>query len=364
MEFFQLIGEAWVQRALLASCMVGIMCGVLGSFIVLRNMALLGDAISHATLPGIVLAFVIFGYNTLGFFVGSLTAGMLTAVIITWIQQKVDTKNDAAIGISYTLMFAIGVAWISKVSHDDGVHLDLKDFLIGNMLGVGNDDLYLMFTVMVYVVISILVFYRYFFAVTFEPIIAQTMGVSVKVIHYFLMLILSFVVVSSLKSVGLILVVAMLIVPASTALLLSNRLPVVLIIAGFVGLLAAVFGLIISIEFETTPGPMMVIVAATCYFLAMLFSPKKGLITKSLLARRNRYRILREDILKHAYRMSEQAPVQIEQLAERINQAIPFVQKGLKRLKRQFPCVLPKNDSKDKLVGKYHNQTSNPPFVL
>src|SRR5688500_20215888 len=132
-------------------------------------MSLIGDALSYAILPGVVVAFVILGYNTLGFFFGSVAAGLLSAVIITWIQQNVKTKNDAAIGIVFTAMFSIGVIGISSISRT-GVHLDLKDFLFGNVLGVSNEDLIMTGVVMVMVILSIILFYRYLFASTFQQI--------------------------------------------------------------------------------------------------------------------------------------------------------------------------------------------------
>ncbi|MDX1666989.1 MAG: metal ABC transporter permease, partial [Saprospiraceae bacterium] len=223
-ELIEVFQYEWAQRALLASAMVGVMCGVLGCFIVLRNMSLIGDALAHAILPGVVFAFMIVGYSALGFFVGSVIAGLIAAVGITWIQHNVRTKNDAAIGIVFTAMFSVGVMGISWISRNEGVHLDLKDFLFGNVLGVANQDLYLTALVTVYVLVSVVVFYRYLFISTFQPVVAQTMGISVKMIHYFLMLLLSFAVVASLQTVGVILVVAMLITPASTALLLASRL--------------------------------------------------------------------------------------------------------------------------------------------
>ncbi len=140
MDLWQIIQEPWALRALIASTMVGVTCGTLGAFIVLRNMSLIGDALSHAILPGVVVAFVLLGYNTLGFFFGSVVAGLLSAMAITWIQQHIKTKNDAVVGIVFTAMFSIGVIGISAISRT-GVHLDLKDFLFGNVLGVSNQDL-------------------------------------------------------------------------------------------------------------------------------------------------------------------------------------------------------------------------------
>ena len=146
--------EPWAFRALIASAMVGISCGVLGCFIVLRNMALIGDALAHAILPGVVVAFVLVGYSTIGFFAGSVIAGLLSAVFITWIQHNVKTKNDAAIGIVFTAMFSIGVIGISWISKNEGVHLDLKDFLFGNILGISNEDIYLTTGIAIYFIIS------------------------------------------------------------------------------------------------------------------------------------------------------------------------------------------------------------------
>nr|MBS0037981.1 metal ABC transporter permease [Saprospiraceae bacterium] len=168
-ELIEYLQYPWIIRAMLASVIVGITCGVLGVFIVLRNMALIGDALSHAILPGVVLAFLIFGtYHLSGFFAGAVLAGLIAAAAITWIQQKLPTKNDAAIGIIFTVMFAIGVIGISILSRNEGVHLDLNDFLFGNVLGVSQQDLYLNILIILAVVASIVIFYRYFYISTFQ----------------------------------------------------------------------------------------------------------------------------------------------------------------------------------------------------
>ncbi|MCB0688275.1 MAG: metal ABC transporter permease [Saprospiraceae bacterium] len=318
-DLIEVLSQAWAMRALLASLMVGIMCGILGCFIVLRNMALIGDALSHAILPGIVVAFMIFGYSTLGFFSGSVIAGLLAAIFITWIQQRVQTKNDAAIGIVFTAMFSLGVIGISWISKEQGVHLDLKDFLFGNVLGVSDEDLYLTLGITVYVILSVILFYRYLFITTFQPVIAQTMGISTQVVHYFVMLLLSFAVVASLRTVGVILVVAMLITPASTALLLSNRLKRVITLAALIGMFTAIAGLLVAILFDTTPGPAMAVVATAVYLLAAFASPSKGLLFKYFRTQKLRRRIRMEDILKQAYRQHEQGNVTYEQLHSKLS---------------------------------------------
>jgi ABC-type Mn2+/Zn2+ transport system permease subunit/Mn-dependent DtxR family transcriptional regulator len=332
-ELLQTLQEPWALRALIASSMVGVMCGILGCFIVLRNMALIGDALSHAILPGVVVAFLLIGHNSLGFFGGAVIAGLLSAVGITWIQRNVKTKNDAAIGIVFTAMFSLGVIGISYVSRQPGVHLDLKDFLFGNVLGVSNEDLYLTGAITVYVLLSVAVFYRYLFITTFQPVIAQTMGISVSVMHYFLMLLLSFAVVASLQTVGVILVVAMLITPASTALLLSDRLQKVVILAAVMGLLSAIVGLAMSIQFETTPGPAMAVTATVFYLLAAFFSPQKGLVFKFFQRRKLQNRIRLEDTLKQAFSLQQRNELTQEALLKNLSFNANLLQRQLQTLR-------------------------------
>lgn len=335
MEFLEILQQEWAVRAFIASSLVGLMCGVLGCFIVLRNMSLVGDALAHAILPGVVLAFVIVGYSELGFFTGAVLAGLLTAVGITWIQHNVKTKNDAAIGIVFTAMFSIGVMGISYISKNEGVHLDLKDFLFGNVLGVSDSDLYLTAGVTVYVLLSVVVFYRFLFVSTFQAVIAQTMGISVKMVHYFLMLLLSFSVVASLQTVGVILVVAMLITPASTALLLSNRLPVVLVLAGIMGWLSAVIGLLLAIQLETTPGPAMAVTATLIYLLAVFFAPQKGLVFRSAQKRKLRSRIRMEDIIKRSFHLQNDGHLNLKQLSEQLDLSPRTVSRSIQQLSKQ-----------------------------
>lgn len=317
-ELLSTLSEEWAIRALIASSMVGIMCGMIGCFIVLRNMALIGDALAHATLPGVVFAFLLVGYSTLGFFIGSVIAGLITAATLTWIQHNVKTKNDASIGIVFTAMFAIGVVGISKLTQDQGVHLDLQGFLFGNVLGVTNLDLILTGVVLVYSLISVIIFYRYLFITTFQPAIAETMGISVKSIHYFLMFILSLAVVASLSTVGVILVVAMLITPASTALLLTDKLKRVLVYASLIGFSSAVLGLLAAILLNSTPGPVMVLTATLFYALAAVFAPQKGLISKHLTRRKQNKKIDQEDIIK-ALSKADNYELGIAEIASKID---------------------------------------------
>lgn len=334
-ELGDILQEAFIMRALLASAMVGIMCGILGCFIILRNMALIGDALSHAILPGVVAGFIIAGgYSTLGFFVGSVIAGLVAALFMTWIQRNVKTQEDAAIGIVFTAMFAIGVMGISYISKQEGIHLDLKDFLFGNILGIADQDLWMTFLVMCFTLISVVAFYRFLFITTFESVVAQTIGISVATVHYFLLLLLSFAVVASLQSVGVILVVAMLITPASTAYLLTHDMKKMILIAAGVGLFSTTAGLLLAIVFDTTPGPAMTVMATLFYLVAVLFAPRRGLVSRYFKRRERQIRILREDVLKQSVRLHERQKLSPENLSERLGMAYKNLRSPVRFLKQ------------------------------
>ncbi|MEM6723884.1 MAG: metal ABC transporter permease, partial [Bacteroidota bacterium] len=338
-ETFELFQYAVGIRALWASVMVGLMCGVLGCFIVLRNMALIGDALSHAVLPGVVVGFVLAGSGVLAIFSGAVVAGVLTAIFITWIQHKARARNDAAIGIVFTAMFSIGVIGITKVTRGGGVHLDLDHFLFGNVLTLAKDDLYLTAFILVYVLASIIIFYRFFFVTTFQPVIAETMGVSVQLVHYYIMLLLSFAVVVSMRAVGVILVVAMLITPASTALLLTDRLKVMLWISGLLGMIAPAIGLVLSVYFDAPPGPMMVLFSTLFYLIAVVFAPKKGLLFRQIHKVRLGKKIRLEDTLKQSLKLRDRKGLHFSSLKQRLGFPENELKKQL-RILRQKGWVL------------------------
>lgn len=334
MSLIQILQEPWAWRALVAASVVGVTCGILGCFIVLRNMALVGDALSHAVLPGVVAAFAAVGYHTTGFFIGSVIAGLLTAVCITWIQQHARTKADAVIGIVFTAMFSIGVIGISAVSRT-GVHLDLKDFLFGNVLGVSDDDLYISSGVLLLVLGGVTLCYRPLFASTFQATVAATMGIPVRAIHYLLMLLLSFSVVAAMQTVGVILVVAMLITPASTALLLQKRLPGVIAISALTGLVASMAGLGLSIRFEWPPGPAIAVTATALYLAAVLLAPEHGLLARRRARHLQRIRIRAEDVLKALYKDSIARPDSPDSLASHLGLTDRQWRAALRRLQRR-----------------------------
>ncbi len=350
---FSVFEYDYAQRALLASSVVGITCGILGCFVVLRRMALIGDALSHAILPGVVVGFMLFGHNSLAIFAGAVVAGLITSVIITWIQRNSITKDDASIGIVFTAMFALGIIGISWLTKKDGVHLDMKDFLFGNVLGVSDSDLWLTGIIGVYVLVCIVLFFKYFFITTFDPLIALTMGISVAVVHYFLMFLLSLTIVASLQSVGVILVVAMLIIPSSTAYLLTSKLEWMLVISAIVGLISATSGFLVAVWLEITPGPTMTLMASAIFALSLLFSPKRGYIMKEVTKFRKKYMADQQDILKLIHKLSEAGQLTMLQLQTVAPYSGWFLKWHLKHLQKHNHLELKGDHIKLTAQGKH-----------
>ncbi|MBK9270080.1 MAG: metal ABC transporter permease [Saprospiraceae bacterium] len=321
-------------RAAMASILVGGLCGLLGCFIVLRNMSLIGDALSHSILPGIVIAFMFFGYSTTAFFLGSVIAGLVSAFLITLLQNHIRVKNDAAIGIIFTFMFSLGVIGISWLSNSEGVHLDLKDFLFGNVLAVETNELIISAFMAVFVVLLLITMYRGLFTTSFQSEIAATLGFNSHLFHNIMMLMLSLVVVASLRSVGVILVVAMLITPASAALLISDRLPKVMVSSALIGMVSAFTGLLLSILLDTPPGPSMAVVTTLFYLFVVLFSPKRGLVPNWRARQKHEMRVVIEDILKRLLSDQSAKNNKLSELQDRLGHSNATLKKWLKKMKK------------------------------
>ncbi|OEH86859.1 manganese ABC transporter permease [Desulfuribacillus stibiiarsenatis] len=280
MFFIEALGSyQYLQNAMIAGVLVGIICGVIGCFIILRGMALMGDAISHAVLPGVVVAYML-GLN---FFIGAVFTGVLTALGIGYISRHSKLKDDSAIGIMFTAAFALGVVLITMRR---GTGVDLWHILFGNVLAVSQSDLLMIAIIGAIVLISIALFYKQLLLSTFDPTMAQAIGLPINLIHYGLMLLLSLVTVASLKTVGIILVVAMLITPGATAYLLTDRLPIMILLSSVFGVFSSVVGVYFSFIYDIATGASIVLVASTLFALSFLFSPKQGLITQKWRSRK------------------------------------------------------------------------------
>ncbi|MBO0470915.1 metal ABC transporter permease [Enterococcus sp. DIV0242_7C1] len=264
-----LIRYQFLQNALITSIIVGLISGIIGSFIVLRGMSLMGDAISHAVLPGVAASYM-FGAN---YIFGASIFGILAALLIGFITQKSQLKNDTAIGVVFSSFFALGIIMISFAKSST----DLYHILFGNVLAVRDSDILITAVVGILVLLFVGVFYKELQITSFDPTMAQAYGLNVQFFHYALMFLLTLVAVSSLQTVGTILVIAMLITPAATAYLLTNHLPTMIGLASLFGILSSIIGLFFSYSYNLASGATIVLTAAGFFILAFLFSPKKGL---------------------------------------------------------------------------------------
>lgn len=281
MEFIgDLMSYGFFKKALFTAIMVGVISGVIGSFIILRGMALMGDAISHAVLPGVAISFMM----SINYFYGAVIAGVLAAVLIGAVTQNSRIKNDSSIGIVFSAFFALGIILISKAQ----TATDLTQILFGNILAVRSSDMWMTLIIGGIVLLVVVLFYKELLVSSFDPTMAQAYGLPIRAIHYLIMILLTLVTVASLQTVGVVLVVAMLITPASTAYLLTNKLWVMITLSATFGAVSAVLGLYFSFVYNLPSGAVIVLVATLFFIIAFIFAPKQGVLWRSLQARKQR----------------------------------------------------------------------------
>ncbi|HAR3958739.1 TPA: metal ABC transporter permease [Staphylococcus aureus] len=277
LEFVEhLFTYQFLNRALITSIIVGIVCGTVGSLIVLRGLSLMGDAMSHAVLPGVALSFL-FG---IPMFVGALITGMIASIFIGYITSSSKTKPDAAIGISFTAFLASGIIIISLIN----TTTDLYHILFGNLLAITNSAFLTTIVIGSIVLILIIIFYRPLMISTFDPTFSRMSGLNTTLLHYFVMLLLSLVTVASIQTVGIILVVALLITPASTAFLISKKLYPMMIIASLISVISSIVGLYYSYIYNIPSGATIVLCTFVIYIITLFFTKftnrkKRGSLT-------------------------------------------------------------------------------------
>ena len=265
-------------------------CGLIGNYLVLRRMSLVGDAISHSILPGIALAFFFAqSRHSWVMFLGALAAGILTTILIETIHRRTRVKQDSAIGIVFSTLFAIGVVLISVFAGD--IDLDADCVLYGDisfvplepMVSIAGHEIapqpvFLMGAVTIGVALLILLFYKELLVSSFDPGLGASLGFNQVVVHYSLMCALSVVVVSAFQSVGAILVIAMLILPGATSYLLTSRLPRMMLLSVTHSAISAVIGLHLGVWLDCSIAAAMVVAGTFLFALAWLFSPTQGLM--------------------------------------------------------------------------------------
>ena len=269
------LSYGFMWRGLLASIMVGVICSVLGTYVILQGMAFFGDALAHAILPGVVLAYLA-GWPLV---IGALGFGILTAIGIGALSERGEVREDTAIGIVFAGSFAFGVALLSTVR---SYAVDLAHILFGDVLGVSTADLWMIFVLGALVLLTIFLFYKEFLVLAFDPTLAVVLRLPVMLLRYLLLVLIAVTIVVSLQVVGIALVLAMLVTPAAAAQLLTRRLPVMMAIAALIGAVSNVAGLYLSYYVNVASGPAMVLVATSIFILVFFFAPYRGMIWRRL----------------------------------------------------------------------------------
>jgi manganese/iron transport system permease protein len=263
----------FMQRSLVIAILVGLICAVVGSYLMVQRLALLGDAISHSVLPGLAIAFMV-GANI---FVGAFIAGVLSTMLIAWIRTRSPIKEDAAMGIVFSAFFALGITLITLVQKQNKI--DLNHFLFGNILGVDLNEVIQTSVIAAFVLAIVVALYKELLFYTFDPLGAQAAGLPVNLLNFGLMILIALTIVASMKAVGVILVLSLLITPGATAYLIVPRLHQVMVLGALIGIFSSITGMYLSYFFNLPSGPAIVLVVSSLFGLTFLFSPRYGILT-------------------------------------------------------------------------------------
>lgn len=251
---------AFMRTGLAAAALVGVTCAVLGAYVVLRRMAFIGDALAHTVLPGLVVAYL----NSWSLFGGAIVAGVLTALGIGWVSRRGTVREDTAIGVFFTAMFALGILLMSRVNS----FRDLSHILFGNILGVRPADLTLIAVISAGVLLTLFLLHKELELTSYDPTYAEVIGLRADGLRFLLLILLALTVVSCIQVVGVILTSALLITPAAAAGLLTNRLPRMMALAALIAVVAAVVGLYASYYANVASGAAIVLACTVCFAFA------------------------------------------------------------------------------------------------
>jgi manganese/iron transport system permease protein len=271
--------NAFMVRALVAAAFIGLTCSVIGVFVVLRNLSFIGDGLAHASFAGIVIAYLL----KINLYVGGLAFAVLTALGIGSISRKSEVSLDTAIGVLFTAAFALGVLLMSRLHNYAS---DLQDFLFGNILGVDQLDIVLVVALAVTVLGIVALLYKELLFSSFDPLMAEASGLPTEFLYYLLLVLLAVTIIVSLQAAGIVLVAALLVTPAATAFQLTKRFQSMVIVSACVGVGSAIGGLYASYYLNAASGATIVLAATACFFLAMMFSPKRRSLLSAVLATR------------------------------------------------------------------------------
>jgi manganese/iron transport system permease protein len=263
----------FMRNAIAIGILVGILCPVVGSYLIVQRMALFGDVIAHSVLPGLSLSF----FLGLDITIGAFISGILGAGTISWIRSQSRVKVDSAMALTFSTFFAVGIILISVLKNN----IDLDSFLFGDILGTTTIDIYRTASVTALILAAVWLFYKELLFYTFDRTGAEAVGLPVKAIHLGFMSAITLTIIASMQAVGVILVISLLVGPALTAYLLVKELHQMMIVGAMIGAISSLSGVYISFYTKHIPsGPAIVIVSSGLFILALLFSPSQGVFTQ------------------------------------------------------------------------------------
>ena len=253
-----------MQRALIGSILVGVMCPLVGAYVVTRNLAFIGDALAHAVLPGMVLGFIV-GINPA---IAAVPTGVGVAMLVRVVSRRAGLSADTAIGILFATTFALGLVMLAKATT---IRVNIEDLLLGQILAISPTGIYISLAITAVVVLGLFAFHHWLIFTSFDPVGSQVAGIRSNLADYVLLALLALVIVIGIQAAGIILVMAMLVIPAATAYLLVRRLTSMMMTAAVIGTAAAVSGLYLSFHFNLPAGPAMTLVASGLFVLVAIF---------------------------------------------------------------------------------------------
>ena len=254
----------FMVRALIVSVLVGVMCPILGAYVITRGRAFMGDALAHSVLPGMVVAFLL-GISP---FFAAVPAGIVIALLMGTVSRRTGISEDTSIGIVFAGMFALGLVMLSRAT---SVNVNIEDLLLGQVLGVTQNDVYVSVALTALVLIGLYAFHRQLVYTTFDEVGASVVGIKTNLIEYVLLALLALVIVIGIQAAGIVLVMAMLVTPAATGYLLARRFVGVMIIGALVGAASAIVGLYLSFHADLPSGPSMALLATLMFTIAAVF---------------------------------------------------------------------------------------------
>lgn len=331
------------QKALIGGSLVAIVCGVVGCFIILRRMAFLGDALSHSMLAGVVAGYLLMQVlvgeeaHAPAMIVGSILAGLVTVGMIGFISNVSRIKDDTAIGIMYTGIFAVGGVVTSIFQ--DRIHIHVYDYIVGMLLAISDGHLWMMAFIAAFVISVVILFFRHLQITTFDPVMAASLGISVVGVNYLLTTCTSLVVVGAVSVVGIILVVGLLVTPAATAYLLCDRLSRMLVLSATFGVTSVAGGLYSTIwlgqlGLDVATGAAIVVISTLQFLLVLMIAPRYGIVADRVRRLRAVPQSLVEDVLGALRRAPEQ-PVPVATVQQSVEGKPRIVRRAIRSLQRQ-----------------------------